>query len=283
MIRMQVLVAALVALGSPALAGPTVELKVRTLGGEWQTSSSASGKVTGGKAGSGVLLDGLSVAIPGVKTEMLPFIQEMNPSRSWKTDGQPAGIAGKKLEGFRLKVDKGSIRYRGSFAGVGLSDWTQDGAPVGGPGGGIFLEAVEVEYRTVSAADAPVEFRAAFRGQSFTPWLPVGSTAAGKGEKPALTAFEVRSGFHVRYEVCYPSNEWQGTTNEGYVAGYPGGDHNVEAIRIFSESVRVGYRVKLAGRDWSPWCYGGEACGEPGSGLRIEAIQIAREAATSTK
>jgi len=272
----RLILAATILLALPAFEGSALEIRYRKIGDDWKSVSSSSGKVQAGKPGSGVALDGLAIEIPGVKAEIFPFVEGKTYKR-WTIAAQPSGVAGKKLEGFRLKVDKGTVRYRGSFLGVGLSEWAEDGNPLGESDAGLVLESVEVEYTAPTTELPSVEYRAAF-GKELSPWTAVGFPLKGSGAGSPLTALSVRSGGDVRCEVWVTGKGWTPPAVNGEVAGIPGGPL-VQSIRIYSPKVPIAYRVKVRGRGWSDWCYTGEECAIPGTGLPIEEIVVAREAA----
>jgi hypothetical protein len=275
-LKRMILVAGLaVAVRAEGVAG--IEVEVRSLGGEWKTFSAAT-TVRAGTPGSGVALDGLSVRIPGAKVEVLPYVEGKPVPTVWKIAGQPVGIEGKRLEGLILRVNKGWIRYRASFVGAGVTDWVDGGGAIGEPGGSLFLESLELEYREIPPERAKFEFRAAFRGSGFTPWLPVGSVAEGKGDKPALVALEIRSVYDIRYEIFTRTSSWTSLVGQGQTAGDPDGKDGAKSVRVLGGEARLALRVKQGSKEWGGWCYDGQSCGEIESARDITAVQIAREA-----
>lgn len=252
-----------------------LEVKLRPLGARaFDAASTASpeGRASAGGVGSGKKYDGLVVKHSGVALEARVFAGEK--WSEWKKAGVELGTPGKPIGGLALRAAKGTIRYRVAFADVGLSEWVEDGSPVGGSDAALAIEAIDVEYRATAPKDAKVEYRAFLRGSGWGPWVGEGQTAGGTGDTPELLAIQIRSGHDIRYEVSLFARGFLPTAKENQTAGDVSGENRVEGLRIFGGGVPVRYRVKLSKSGWLPWASDGSIAGMPGGYEKIEAFEL---------
>ena len=250
-----------------------LKVKVKALNGDWLgEAGDGSDHTIAGVIGSDTPIEAFSVTHSRTHIE----IDAMSNGHwtGWQKPGQPAGIPGSKMEAVRMRVDLGSIRYRVAFAGIGLSEWAEDGAIAGRPYQGLAIEAIEVQFLYDAKATDRFEYRAYFRGSGPTPWLKPGESAQPTKGVPELMAIEFRAGKGIKSEVAMTALGWLPTVLEGEVAGRPNGKGRVEALRLFGGVSPVQYRVKLEGRGWTAWSFDGEECGALGQSLRIEGIQV---------
>lgn len=86
---------------------------------------------------------------------------------------------------------------------------------------------------------------------------------------------------HVQYQMHVQDIGWQGTRQDGELAGTEGRSLRVEALKVntinLPEGVKLKYQAHVEDIGWQDWKQDGEISGTSGRSLRIEAIRIKLE------
>ena len=86
---------------------------------------------------------------------------------------------------------------------------------------------------------------------------------------------------HVQYQMHVQNIGWQGTRQDGELAGTEGKCLRVEALKIntinLPEGVKLKYQTHVQNIGWQEWKQDGEISGTSGQCLRVEAIRIKLE------
>lgn len=86
---------------------------------------------------------------------------------------------------------------------------------------------------------------------------------------------------HVQYQMHVQDIGWQGTRQDGELAGTEGRSLRVEALKVntinLPEGVKLKYQAHVEDIGWQDWKQNGEISGTSGRSLRIEAIRIKLE------
>lgn len=86
---------------------------------------------------------------------------------------------------------------------------------------------------------------------------------------------------HVQYQMHVQDIGWQGTRQDGELAGTEGRSLRVEALKVntvnLPEGVKLKYQAHVQDIGWQDWKQDGEISGTSGRSLRIEAVRIKLE------
>jgi hypothetical protein len=251
-----------------------LRVKIRPLGGEFQIGGQGNDTALAGKPGSGLPIDGFEMRYFQANLEYQALVDGLG-WQPWVKAGKETGVAGKKILGLRVKVNKGSVRYRVASLGGDFTEWGKDGDAVQSPKG---IEAIEAEFLRIAKPGQTLEFRVAWKGEpGFGPWLKGGSTADAGGKDTEITAVQIRStgGGSITCEPSFLGKGFRPSVDQGETCGDLTGTKRIDSFRFFSTDFPIRCRAKDRLEGFPPvWSRDGEPCGLVGRGHQIIALQI---------
>lgn len=250
-----------------------LRVRVRPLGGDLKAEGGQGNDTAlGGEVGGKVPIDGFSMRYFRAKLEYQALVEGAG-WQPWTKSGVLAGVAGKRVQGVRARVSRGSVRYRVAAVGGDFSQWVNDGEAAQVPEG-KGIEAIEAEFLNVARPGQTFEYRVAWKGSGFGAWMKPEQHAESDDKDAQVTAIEIRKGGGIKCEAAVLGKGWRPTVAEEATCGDPTGRLQLEAFRLFSPEIPLRYRAKLEGVGWTKWSNDGHGCGFIGQSRRIQGVQI---------
>ena len=215
---------------------------------------------------------------------------------SASSNGEQAGTTGqsKRLEGIIVNVDSnlsGSIEYSAHIQDIGWQEWKSAGQLAGTTGQGKRIEAIRFRLTGDLANTYHINYQSYIQNHGWLLATMDGGYSGSQGLGLRIEAIHIwistggataGGSFicpNIQYKTHVQDIGWQGTTNEGEIAGTTGQGKRVEALSISLSnpelSGNIEYRTHIQNIGWeSNWHKNGEVAGSIGQSLRVEALQV---------
>ena len=267
-----------------------------------------------GTSGKSLRLEGIKIKLENTdKYSVMYRVHVQNIGwQDWKCDGEMAGTQGQslRLEAIQIKIvdkiQKGKLKIETNIPEIcynntkiiKASGWkmanientkieaTLDNAPITNI---VYKERKDVVnsidgFGTIKENPNP-GFEFSIDTTSLTETeheLKINLvTSEGKNLDTYTKNIKIDRKPHVQYQMHVQDIGWQGTRQDGELAGTEGRSLRVEALKVntvnLPEGVKLKYQAHVQDIGWQDWKQDGEISGTSGRSLRIEAVRIKLE------
>lgn len=217
-------------------------------------------------------------------------------------EGDTSGTVGesRQIGGIRIALAlegySGGVQYSAHVQNIGWQDWKTDGATAGTESGSNRLEAIKITLTGDVAQYFDIYYRTHIQNEGWLGWAKNGEPSGSEGMSYRVEAIQIRlvpkggaapgSTSHsfvkaqpgISYTTHIQNIGWQGTVQDGVMAGTTGRSLRLEGLKVALRDVPytgdIYYCTHVQDIGWQNSVSNGAISGTTGQSKRLEAIRI---------